>query len=171
MPRMVLDYSALFGCRLSSMAGQPLLCHSPAVEAWIGPARFCAGGVQRWASLPRSDHAGVVFQVHAELGRVVRVPQLDLPLICSPPSWSICESVAPFRHAALRRIRRNLTVQVLVAMPADPGTGSHIRMMQRPRLAYVLDSLPGIPAEHRDADRRNDPRYGVHLMPPWGRGL
>src|SRR5437868_3170621 len=54
-------------------------------------------------------------------------------------------------------------------MPADPGTGSHMRMTQRPRLAYVLDSLPGIPAEHRDADRRNDPRYAVHLMPPGGR--
>jgi hypothetical protein len=30
---------------------------------------------------------------------------------------------------ALRRIRRSLTVQVLFAMPADPGTGSHIGMM------------------------------------------
>jgi len=107
------------------------------------------------------------FQVHAERGQVVRVPQLDLPLMCSPPPADpFARAFTPFRHAALRRIRRNLTVQVLFAMPADPGTGSHIRMMQRPRLAYVLDSLPGIPAEHRDADRRNDPRYGVHLVPP-----
>ncbi len=33
----------------------------------------------------------------------------------------------PVRHAALLRIRCNLTVQVLFAMPADPG--SRIRMM------------------------------------------
>ncbi len=43
--------------------------------------------------------------------------------------WRGYESVTPFRHAALLRIRCNLTVQVLFAMPADPGTGSRIRMM------------------------------------------
>jgi hypothetical protein len=45
-------------------------------------------------------------------------------------SWTLLSAApTPFRHAALRRIRRSLTVQVLFTMPAAPVTGSHIQMM------------------------------------------